>query len=579
MSSSLEELKHTGIIAVGVIGALLLAACSKPPPPAPQSRDGEWSAYEKQLIEDYFKAQPFFAVQQGRHEFDGMMPDLSAQGIANEITRLKAARDKTAAFKDEVLNPDHRFQRDYVLAQLDKDIFWLDKARWPFKNPQWYLGNLDPDVYLNREYAPLEKREAAFIAYEKTLPAVAANIRENLKTPMPKTFVEYGISSFGGFAKFFRDNVPRIFASVKDPALAADLKSANTAAVKAMTDLTEWLKSQRATATDDFALGPELFAQMLMDTERVNTPLKDIEAAGRADLERNTTELKNACAQFLAGGTVQACVAKVMAHKPTGGALAFARTELDTLRDYIGKHSIVSIPGDEMAKVAEAPPYNAQNFAFIQIPGPYDKGLASTFFIAPPDPSWSKAEQQAYTPGQAMTIFTAVHEVWPGHFLQYLHANRVADPFAQIFVGYAYGEGWAHYAEEMMWEYGFGDRSPELHIGQLVQALMRNVRLLSAIGVHTQGMTIAQSEQMFREQAFQDPGNARQQAARASYDPAYLNYTMGKLMIRKLRTDWTESRGGRTAWRKFHDAFLSFGGPPIPLVRASMLPGDKEALL
>jgi hypothetical protein len=103
-------------------------------------------------------------------------------------------------------------------------------------------------------------------------------------------------------------------------------------------------------------------------------------------------------------------------------------------------------------------------------------------------------------------------------------------------------------------------------------------------------MTVAQSEKMFREQAFQDPGNARQQAARGTYDPAYLNYTLGKLMIRKLRTDWIAKQSGKaptatarpadetTLWHDFHDQFLSYGGPPIPLVRKEML-GEEGTLL
>src|SRR3712207_1812764 len=158
---------------------------------------------------------------------------------------------------------------------------------------------------------------------------------------------------------------------------------------------------------------------------------------------------------------------------------------------------------------------------------------------------------------------------------QVLHANRSPSKFGQVFVGYAFAEGWAHYAEEMMWDAGLGSRSPGIHIGQLMNALLRNVRYLSAIGLHTGGMTVAESERMFREQAFQDPGNARQQASRGTYDPAYLNYTMGKLMIRKLRDDWTATRGGRAAWREFHDAFLSYGGPPVPLVRRSMVGGGS----
>jgi uncharacterized protein (DUF885 family) len=117
--------------------------------------------------------------------------------------------------------------------------------------------------------------------------------------------------------------------------------------------------------------------------------------------------------------------------------------------------------------------------------------------------------------------------------------------------------------------------------------LLRDVRLLSAIGLHTGGMTVAQSEKMFSTQAFQDPGNARQQAARGTFDPAYLNYTLGKLMIRKLRADWlakTQSGAAgagvddQARWHEFHDKFLSYGGPPLPLLRKELV-GESGGLL
>ncbi len=141
-------------------------------------------------------------------------------------------------------------------------------------------------------------------------------------------------------------------------------------------------------------------------------------------------------------------------------------------------------------------------------------------------------------------LFTSAHEVWPGHFLQFLHANRSPSKFGQVFVGYAFAEGWAHYTEEMMYDAGLGNGDPETHIGQLLEALLRNVRFLSAIRMHTKGMSVADSEKMFQEEGYQDAGNSQQQAERGTFDPAYLNYTMGKLMIRKLREDWTATRGG-----------------------------------
>jgi len=265
--------------------------------------------------------------------------------------------------------------------------------------------------------------------------------------------------------------------------------------------------------------------------------------------------------------------------KPEGGAVEGARKQLDTLRQFVVDKNLVTIPGPEQAKVEEAPPFNRWNFAYIEIPGPYEKNLPSVYYIAPPDPSWSKADQAAYVPGKAALEFVSSHEVWPGHFLQFLHANRAQWMFGRLFVGYAFAEGWAHYAEEMMFDQGVDGATPEVHIGQLTNALLRDVRYLSAIGLHTGGMTMAQSEQMFKDKAFQDPGSARQQAARGTYDPAYLNYTLGKLMIMQLREDWIAKHPGDNALKAFHDQFLSYGGPPIPLVRQQMLGGPVEAKL
>jgi uncharacterized protein (DUF885 family) len=200
------------------------------------------------------------------------------------------------------------------------------------------------------------------------------------------------------------------------------------------------------------------------------------------------------------------------------------------------------------------------------------------YYISPPDESWSEEVQRAYIPGEADLLFTSIHEVWPGHFLNFLHANRAEWIFGRVFVTYAFGEGWAHYTEEMMLEAGLRDASAETRIGQISNALLRDARFLSAIGLHTLGMSVEESERFFMEEAYQDEGTARQQAARGTYDPAYLNYTMGKLMIRRMREDWVSERGGREAWKEFHDTFLSFGGPPIPLVRARMLGGEARAV-
>ena len=551
--------------------------------PAAAASAPSWSTYREQFLEAYFKAHPVFAVNQGRHEYDGKLPDWSAAGIAAEIKRLHEARDATAAFADAALADTERFERDYLIARLDRGLFWLEVAEAPFKNPAFYLDwiddGLDPAPYLTREYAPLDQRMRAYIAYLRSIPPAAQQIQANLRSPLALPLLERGVSAFKGFADFYEHDAGATFASIKDDTLQSELKSATADAVKAMRALAGWLDAQRASATASYALGPEKYAQMLSMTERVTTSIADLEAIGRADLERNLASLREACAQFAPGKSIQFCFDKMQNNKPKGGAVEGAREQLAGLRQFIIDKQVVTIPGTEEARVAEAPPYNRANSAYIDIPGPYEKGLPATYYIAPPDPDWTAQERHDYIPGRADLLFTSVHEVWPGHFLQFLHSNRSGSIVGRLFVGYAFAEGWAHYGEEMMWEMGLGNGDPETHIGQLSNALLRDVRFLSSIGLHTHGMTVAGSEKMFHEQALQDTGTARQQAARGTYDPAYLNYTMGKLMIRKLRADWTASRGGRAAWHDFHDQLLSYGGPPIPMIRKAMLGQDDNGPL
>jgi Bacterial protein of unknown function (DUF885) len=570
--------------------SLMLSACGGPSAPAPKpvapaaesplpaAAPDRWPEFAARLIESYFRAKPFFAVQAGRHEFDGQMSDWSATGFAAQVARLHALRTEAQAFDAGTLTEAEQLEREIVLTAIGGDLFWLERAQSPFTNPAWYLEQLDPDVYLNRDYAPLATRMRGYIGYLRAIPGLAADIRANLRTPLPPSFVQRGIDDFAGYVEFFRKDGPKVFAGVQDSAAQKDLAEASAAAADAMAGLKKWLQGERAHATGRFALGEPLFLEMLRATERVEVPIAQLLAVGRADLERNTEALKAACAQYLPGGTLRACVERMRAAKPNGGAVEGARVQLAQLRGFIVAKNIVTIPSDQLPKVAEAPPYNRSNAAYINVPGPYEKGVASTYEIAPPDPAWSAKERAEYIPGKASLLYTSVHEVWPGHFLQFLYSNRNPSKIAGLWVGYAYAEGWAHYCEEMMWEEELGNGDPEQHVGQLTDALLRNVRFLSAIGLHTQGMTLAESDRMFRERAYTDSGNARQQAARGTFDPEYLKYTLGKLMIRKLRADWVARQapgaaGGdpRQHWRAFHDRFLSYGGPPIPLVRKAMV--------
>lgn len=499
-----------------------------------------WAALVDRYVEGYFAAHPTFAAGAGRHDFDGRLPDWSAQGLAAEAQRLERARSEVLGFDPAELDADARFEREALLAHLDGERFWLVEADAPAQNPLYYSTPLDPNLYLSRDYAPAPERLRAYLSYARAVPKAAAEIRAALKPPLARPMAELARATFGGLASYYEEDVPRAFAGVADQALQTALGEANTAAAAAMSELSAWLADPAHARDDGFALGPERFAEMLRATERVEIPLERLKRAGEEELRRNLDALASAAARYAPGATVQDAVARAQAEKPADGPVAEAQRQIARLRAFVVERDLVGIPEGGSLLIEEAPPYQRWNSAYIDIPGPYDRDLPAVYYIAPPDPEWSLDERAAYLPGTAELLFTSVHEAWPGHFLQFLHSNRAASPIGRLFVGYGFAEGWAHYAEELVWEAGLGEGDPLVEIGLLQNSLLRNVRYLVAIGLHAEGMTLEEAERRFREQAFLDPQSARQQAHRGAFDPAYLNYTLGKLAVRKLRADWME---------------------------------------
>jgi hypothetical protein len=338
---------------LGVLALLVLMGCRATPK---ATSSPEWDKYVADYLEAYFAVHPDVAVYEGRHEFDGKLPDFSRAGLDREIARLRSARVRVSSFTGN-LDARQKFEREYVLAAIDSDLFWLDSARWPYRNPFFYNFTLDPEVYLTRSYAPLDQRMRAFTAFETALPCAVHDIRANLHSPMAKTYLDFGRLMFGGLAQYFERDVPGIFASVKDPQLQSEFAATNRNAVRELRSMDEWFAAQRATANEDFALGAELFQKMLYATERVDVPLDRLEAIGRQDLERNLAALKEACAQFAKGRTLAECAAKQTADKPNGQPVEAARELLKELKTFVANNNLVSIPGTEEAQVDEAPPY------------------------------------------------------------------------------------------------------------------------------------------------------------------------------------------------------------------------------
>ena len=232
---------------------------------------------------------------------------------------------------------------------------------------------LDPSVYITVPYAPKEQRLKAYTKFLQNIPRAAEQMRANIKTPMAISFVDYAKTAFGGFAEYYPGDGMAAWKGVGTDEDQKALKAATDNAVKAMQDTVKWVEDQRATAKPSFALGKEKYERMLADTEMVTTPVEELERIGRADLESNQKLLREACGRYAAGATHRSVHGEDECRQAEGRRGRRRPGAAGGLKQFIIDHNIVTIPAPEEAKVEESPPYNRQNSAYINIPGPVRK--------------------------------------------------------------------------------------------------------------------------------------------------------------------------------------------------------------
>jgi len=539
------------------------------------------AAFEKRAEAMYWHlmdSQPGTAVDLGHHQYDGRLADVSRQALTAEIAWLKAARTELEAMLG--LNERNETDRRLLIAEIRRQLFELDARRMPMRSPLFYTFTFSLTSYMSRDYAPVEERARAIVRTCEGAGDFFGTAQKNLPEAMPKTWVQTGLLMSRGMVSFVKEDVVPAMDGLTEAQTAA-LRAGLAECAKALEGFVAFLELRMETADDDFRLGKDAFLAMLEEKEGLKITREALEAIADADLERNLAAMKVATAKIDDEAPMRAVVERVASEKPAmGKTIELADQQAARMRSFLRTEDVVSIPSDDVAEIEPTPKFMRWNAAFLDGAGPFEeKALPSFYYISPPDPSWPKAKQQAYVPAKTDLLFITIHELWPGHFLHSLHAKTSPSMIAKSFCSYSMAEGWAHYTEEMMWEMGVGDGDPEVHVGQLMNALLRNVRFKSALGLHMGDMTVEASQALFREKAFQDDGNAEQQAMRGTFDPGYLNYTLGKLMIMQLRQDYEAKLGAEYSPQRFHDDFLAHQCAPVPLIRELMLGPDAGPAL
>jgi len=562
---------------------------------AAQTDDTEFEARAVDYINTYLAAHPLQGTALGLHEYDGKITDYSRLSLDAELHRLRRFDDVLAKFDPAKLSPRQSIDLRILQAAVKKNLFEMQDISIFERNPMVYAGAGDVNVYVKRNFAPLDDRVRSLAAIESQIPNILIAARTNLNETLPKPFVELAIQIARGSADFLKKDLVAAVSGVKDEQVRVAFQEANRKAASALNDYAAWLEREKLPkASLDFALGEEKFRRFLAQTELVDLPPEKILEIGMAQLKAEQDAFAEAAKKIDPNKSPIEVFKQIQSEHPTPDKLIpdVAR-DLDNIRKYVLNRHLVSIPSDVRAKVKETPQYlRATSFASMDTPGPFEKRANEAYYyVTPTEHDWPEKQKQEW-----LTAFnyytsdiTSIHEAYPGHYVQFLHLNASpASRVEKIFGSYAFIEGWAHYCEKMMLDEGFGSptssspseedikRAAKYRMAQADEALLRLCRLCVSIKMHTQNMSLDEATKFFQDNCYYEEKPARQEAIRGTFDPGYLNYTLGKMQILKLRDDYKAQQGDDFSLQKFHNELLNHGMPPIRLLREIMLKDQSK---
>lgn len=556
--------------------ALVAASCTHAPPPSAAPKD--FGQFADAWFASVFARAPSRATRTGFHQYDDKLEDLSRAAIEARIAELKDQQQTLTAIRRGSLSFDDSIDAQLIDNQMSSALLELEKIRSWEKNPMGYVslpgGSIDG--LMKRDFAPAHERLKSVIARLRQVPRIFAAAKENVKDP-PKEFTDVALRTSKGSVGFFEKVVAgwAKTAAGDDAALFNEFQQANAGAVAAARDFAAWLQGDLLPRSHgQYAIGAENYLLKLKYDDMVELPLPDLLAKGEAQLARDHAAFLEVAKQIDAGKSPEQVMATLNEVHPAADDLipSVARS-VEAARQFVIDKDLVTVPSEVRVKVEPTPPYaRSGSFASMDTPGPFEsKATEAFYYVTPVEPDWDAKHKEEhlrlYNPWVVGMI--NVHEAYPGHYLEFLYAPRFPTKTRKLSHSSTNSEGWAHYAEQMTVEQGFGGDDLRMKLAQLSEALIRDCRYVVGVQLHTGGWTVEQGAKLFHEQCFQENANAYEEARRGAYNPTYLYYTLGKLMIQDLARDYMAKK--HASLKDFHNAFVVQGALPIPLVRKILM--------
>jgi uncharacterized protein (DUF885 family) len=573
-------------------------AAGKPAAAAPSAASAADAAVLKLADEYidtfYFPTYPTAATAYGVHKYDDQLEDYSKAAVDKQVAAFHGWLTRFQALPEAGLSDRVRGDRELMIASIQGSLLGLETVKQWQKNPDVYPSGITGSAYsiMQRDFAPAADRLKLLVAREKAMPAALAAGRTNLVNP-PKIYTEIAIEQIGGAISFFRNDLPLAFTAVTDASLKSQFTASNGAVIQALEDYAAWMKKDLLPRSGgEFRLGAATYSLKLRYDEMVDTPLDELLKIGMADLRRNQAEFTKVAKQVSPEKSAQQVLADLaLDHPPPAQLLSSFRETFAGITKFIKDKQIITVPSDVPPILRETPPFQrATTFASMDTPGPFEPKASEAYFnVTLPDPKWTAERTAGFMAQFNYPVISnvAVHEAYPGHYIQFLWMHKVDDRVRKMVGAASNAEGWAHYCEQMMLDEGFGQpgqggkdahAAAMLKLGQLQDALLRDARYIVGIRMHTQGMSMEDAIQFFVKEGYQSKEVGETETKRGTADPTYLYYTLGKLQILKLRADLQAKQGKAFSLKAFHDLFMQQGFAPLKIVRRTLLGNDTPTL-
>lgn len=582
---------------------LLLVACGAPAPQQPRTgpRAARMPEPSEQMVRQageafevvatsfldwYYESHPVRATELGVHEYDEAMPELDRTAIQRRIEALLDWERRLRRVPFDVLEGDPRFDYAVLEYAIRGELLELEEIRRWAADPRMYTAPIASGIpaLLERDFAPLDQRLRAARARMLAAPAALEAARENLTAP-PRLWTELGIAEARGLIQYLEEGIPALpeMEAGTDATGAQRFEEARVALVEALDEHAAWLEEELLPrSTGEFRLGRYLFLRKLLYEEHVDLSIEVLDRLNQEAIAEYRAQVALVAAEIDSSRTPGAIMDSLARLHPTPEELLpTAREMMESARTWVLESDVVTVPTNERPTVREAPAYARGGFAAMDAPGPFEEGGADAFFmITNVLPSWTdeeEAEHLTYFNYPALLGIT-LHETFPGHFVQLAVARQVDRPIRKVFSARSFVEGWAHYAEQMALDEGFRADDPAVRLGQLRRALQRHARWHAGLHLHAFGAGIDEVVEQFMEIAYFEEFPARREVIRATYDPTYLYYALGRMQILDLRKDYQaflEEQDREFSLREFHNRILELA-LPLTLAREVLIPTRRE---